>query len=99
MTEFENILEAFFEEYVDFDSKDKLATWDETDAFVKRKAAILIQHLLNKIDVYQMQDDFIKNATERFRFDSYFYKSGIEDTIEIIKKQSSNNTDEENKEK
>ena len=42
MTKFEELLECILEEYAKRDSKGELNTWEDTDAFVKKKAEMLL---------------------------------------------------------
>lgn len=41
--------------------------------------------IASEVDKYDMSEKYFRNATERFRFDSYFYEEGILDTLKIIK--------------
>lgn len=44
MTQFENVLETILEEYARRDSEGEFDTWEETDAFVKEKAEVLLAY-------------------------------------------------------
>ena len=45
MTEFEDVLETILEEYARRDSEGEFDTWEETDAFVKEKAEVLLAYV------------------------------------------------------
>lgn len=44
MTQFENVLETILEEYARRDSEGEFDTWEETDAFVREKAGVLLTY-------------------------------------------------------
>ena len=48
MTQFENVLETILEEYARRDSEGEFDTWEETDAFVKEKAEVLLAYAKEK---------------------------------------------------
>lgn len=45
MTQFEDVLETILEEYARRDSEGEFDTWEETDAFVKEKAEVLLAYV------------------------------------------------------
>jgi len=45
MTKFEDVLETILEEYARRDSEGEFDTWEETDAFVKEKAEVLLAYV------------------------------------------------------
>ena len=45
MTQFEDVLETILEEYARRDSEGEFDTWEETDAFVKEKAEVLLAYI------------------------------------------------------
>lgn len=45
MTQFEDILETILEEYARRDFEGEFDTWEETDAFVKEKAEVLLAYV------------------------------------------------------
>ena len=45
MTQFEDVLETILEEYTRRDSEGEFDTWEETDAFVKEKAEVLLAYI------------------------------------------------------
>jgi hypothetical protein len=63
---------------------------DRTD-YIKECAKTLMsiarKEIASEIDKYKMEEEFIDKAEERFKFDSYFYRCGIEDTLNIIEKK------------
>lgn len=64
MTQFEDVLETILEEYARRDSEGEFDTWEETDAFVKEKAEVLLAYAKDQstIDL----GDYINELSKQF---------------------------------
>jgi hypothetical protein len=84
MTQFEDVLETILEEYARRDSEGEFDTWEETDAFVKEKAEVLLAYVKEEpvsepIDFEQeLYKAFgqVKDFTLGMRIAKWFYDMG-----------------------
>lgn len=89
LTEFEKELFGFL--YTFSDIEDRYSEEDITCEVEKCAPQILAaarKLIASEIDEYEMLDEFCKEATERVKFDSYFFQEGIRATVKKIKGES-----------
>lgn len=74
MTQFEDVLETILEEYARRDSKGEFDTWEETDAFVKEKAEVLLAYVKEEPVSENLEEAALEYANNQL------IKSGVTDT-------------------